>query len=84
MPIQAHKGRPDWGEVLAGLLPQVQGLPGGLTLATSDGEKHQPLQELKIGRDHLTYRKGDGISLVIVPFDQIAWVELMNLSHPVR
>jgi hypothetical protein len=84
MPTRRHPKRPQWGETLIRLLPQVHGLPGGLTVITSDGERHQPLQELTIGRDHLTYRHGNGISLVLVPFDQIAWIELTNLSHPVR
>jgi hypothetical protein len=84
MPTRAHKRPLEWADTLARLLPQVGTLPGGLTLTTSDGEKHQPLQELKLEHDHLSYRHGNGVSLIIVPFDQVAWIELTNFSHPVR
>jgi hypothetical protein len=84
MASRGQKGRRHWGGMLVRLLPQVKGLPGGLIVTTSDGKKHQPLDELTIASDHLTYRQENGITLTIVPFEQIAWIELTNLSHPVR
>ena len=82
--MPTHRQRRKWRDMLARLLPQVAGLPGGLTLTTSDGEKHQPLDEVTLARDYLSYRQGNAVTLVIVPFDQIAWIELTNLSRPVR
>jgi hypothetical protein len=66
--------------MLVHLLPQVKGLPGGLIVTIRDGKNMSPLDELTVAGDHLTYRQENGITLAIVPFEQIAWIEVANLT----